>query len=259
MGPAITTSGTRFKERPPSVEACIHCLTLPTDIAGASLVSTGRFGFKCEACAASAPCPLAHVRAAADAAAKEQQQDCQRPSSSSTNTNGMPAAKCANETIPCEQCATDAPCPFLGSFGQLQLSALQQNSAEVNAKARSAGAAQHAQAEAGDEGMASYAHTHVWRSLCRRALWKRAGKRVQNDSPALERRAEEPGGGSIGAMPFLKRVFWGSADQGSRVLEGPGQVVEGAKVTSSCAGDAVSLAQVWVFSRSSALPFSARG
>merc|ERR1719163_612774 len=73
--------------------------------------SSKRFGFKCEPFADSDPCPDlvpgAVVREPAAGA----------PPKSERSALG----DCANEVIPCQQCATDAPCPFLGGLQNLRI------------------------------------------------------------------------------------------------------------------------------------------
>jgi len=66
--------------------------------------------------------------------------------------------------VPCEQCASGAPCPLLGAFEDLRV-----------------GASHPDLAGSGDETRAPESDlklAYVWRSLCRRALWHYAGAAI---------------------------------------------------------------------------------
>jgi len=111
-----------------------------------------RFGFKCETCAESAPCPLT-------AAAAEP-----RPKQLQTRETTLAAAECASEIVPCEQCASGAPCPQLGAFEDLRVGASHPDLPGLGDETR---------APESDLKLA-----YVWRSLCRRALWQYAGAAI---------------------------------------------------------------------------------
>merc|ERR1719163_1907925 len=73
--------------------------------------SSKRFGFKCELFADSDPCPDLVPGAV------EREPAAGAPHKSERSALG----DCANEVIPCQQCATDAPCPFLGGLRNLRI------------------------------------------------------------------------------------------------------------------------------------------
>lgn len=122
----------------------VHSIVLMT-----FCVCARRFGFKCATCADSSPCPDLIASSTGVVAAPHMEE-----------THAQAVSQCA-VVMPCTSCATGAPCPMLVAFGQLRLIAFQ-----------------HASAEDPDEQQEQDAvvlqHAHVWRSLCRRALWKSA-------------------------------------------------------------------------------------
>ena len=114
-----------------------------------------RFGFKCETCAASAPCP--HLLSTASVAVADAPQIASPMHPEKPQQRSTLDADCANEIIPCDQCATGASCPMLGALQQLQLSSALSGNAVSTANKDTEGDI--------------FKHAHVWRSFCRRAIW----------------------------------------------------------------------------------------
>ena len=174
----------------------------------------GRFGFKCELFADSDPCPDLVPGAV------EREPAAGAPHKSERSALG----DCANEVIPCQQCATDAPCPFLGGLQSLRI-----DSADTAGVAAATGAS----AAAGER--EENVHTHVWLSLGRRALWRNAQPRA----PAQTRAGSAGDARGIGAaIPLLRRVLWDRrAEPLSAQRQGSEHAGDGGTAGASSRGD----------------------
>ncbi len=123
-----------------------------------------RFGFKCETCAVSSPCPTLQKSASGHPSRPEGARIFEAAAAREKETDR--SVKCVNESVPCAECSI---APVLGAFQQLRCSSTRHemdNQEPANKKSiQKVDCLEHTE-------HFIFKHAHVWRSLCRRALWK---------------------------------------------------------------------------------------